>query len=444
MNDGSLIVGHEGQAILADQALEAVAEAVAHPAGDLAGVGALDLLNGRVACKTRQGIGRQSAAHIGAVLAGGQTRRHELSILPLAAYAACGGIAARHDLAENRQIRHHIEVALGAGEGYSEAGDHLVEDHQRAVPVTQRPDTLVIFVSDGAGAALGANRLHDDGCRAAPELVAPEHALQHVEVVGADFVGGGVGALGDAVGLQQGAAAGDLQAVDHLVRPAVIRAADLNDALFPRGDAGDAQGGHHRLGAGAKHAEHLHIGHVAVDFPRDEHFRLVEQTRNGAAFVEQLKHLFPYDRIVAAQDGGAAGLQEVDVLVAVLVVEVSSLGFGHTHGKRLVEGQIVLDAAGDILLRLLIYGAGLGALLVIILQNYIVIVVVRHLPNGLIGECLELGIDLLRIVPSADAAIIHAAAPFLASSSQCRWYPYCCGKLRNYPTGIPETGSEPC
>ena len=416
MDDGALVVGHEGQAVLLNEGLEAVTQAVAHAAGNLAGVGALDLPDGRVARQTRQGIGRQGAAHIGPVLAGGQARRHKLGILPLAAYAAGGGVAAGHDLAENSQIRDHIKVALGAGEGHTEAGDHLVEDHQRAVLVAQGPDALVIFVADGPGAAFGAHGLHDDCRRAAPELVAPEHTLQHIQVVWPHLVGGGISAPRDAVGFQQRPAAGNFQTVDHLVGPAMIGTADLNDALFPRGDAGDAQGGHHCLGAGAQHPEHLYIGHVAVDLPGDEHLRLVEQARDGAALIEQLKDLFPDHGVIAAQDGGAAGLEEIDVLVAVLVVEVSALGLGHAHGKGLIKGQIVLHAAGDILLGLLIYRPGLGTLLIVILQDHIIIILVRHLPNGLVSEGLELGIDLLGIVPSADAAIIHAAAPFLASS----------------------------
>ena len=350
------------------------------------------------------------------MLAGGQTCGHELGVLPFAAHAAGGGIAAGHDLAEDGQIRDHVEVALGAGKGHAEAGDYLVEDHQRAVLVAQGPDALVIFVADGPGAALGAYRLHDDRCRAAAELVAPEHPLQHIQVVGPHLVGGGVGALGDAVGLQQRPAAGDLQTVDHLIGPAVIGAADLDDALFPGGDAGDAQGGHHRLGAGAQHPEHLHIGHVAIDLPGNEHLGFMEQACDGAALIEQLKDFFPDHRVIAAQDGGAAGLEKVNVLVAVLVVEVSPLGLGHAHGEGLVEGQVVLHTAGDVLLGLLIHRPGLGAFLVVILQNYIIIILVRHLPNGLVGEGLELGVDLVGIVPSADAAIIHAAAPFLAFS----------------------------
>ena len=151
---------------------------------------------------------------------------------------------------------------------------------------------------------------------------------------------------------------------------------------------------------------------MPVDLFRDHQLGFVQQTCHRAAFIQQLDDLFPDDGIVAAENCWAAGLQEVNVLVAVLVVEIRAVGPRHTHGKRLVEGQIVLDAAGDILLRLLIHSLGGFALFIEILEDYIVVIVVRDLPYGLTGQRLEPRIDLVGIVPTADAAVVH----FMGSS----------------------------
>ena len=59
------------------------------------------------------------------------------------------------------------------------------------------------------------------------------------------------------MGLQKRSAAWDLQAIDHLVTPAVIGAADFDDVLFLGSDTGDTHGSHDRLRAAAQHTEHL-------------------------------------------------------------------------------------------------------------------------------------------------------------------------------------------
>ena len=114
MHDGTLIVGHERQAVGLEQGLEAVAQTVAHPARDLAGVRPLDLLDGRIARQAGQRICRQRAADICPVLSGGKSGRHELRVFLLAADAAGRGIAAADDLAEDGQIRHDVKIARRA------------------------------------------------------------------------------------------------------------------------------------------------------------------------------------------------------------------------------------------------------------------------------------------------------------------------------------------
>ena len=77
----------------------------------------------------------------------------------------------------------------------------------------------------------------------------------------------------------------------------------------------------------------------------DEQFRLVEQAGDRTAGFQQADDRFPHHRVVAAQNGRAAGLQEVDVLVSVFVVKVGTLRLFEADRERLVERQVMLDAA---------------------------------------------------------------------------------------------------
>ena len=159
------------------------------------------------------------------------------------------------------------------------------------------------------------------------------------------------GAEGDALGLEP-PGAGHVQAVDHLVAPAVVRAADLDHPLLAGEGAGAADGRHHALGAGAEHAEHLHRRHEAVDQLGQLELVLVEEPRDRAGLLDHLGHLPTQRLVVAAEHGRTARLQEVDVRVTVDVPEAGALGLLDRQRKRVVEGEVVLHAAGDELRRL--------------------------------------------------------------------------------------------
>ncbi len=411
MHDRALVVRNEGQTVAVYERLEAVAEPVAGTARDLAGVRALDLLNCGVTGKAAEGVCRECAADICSVLARCKACRHELRVFALAADAACRGIAARDYLAEHGQIRHNIKVTLCAGECHTEAGDNLVEYHQCAVLVAQLTHALVVVMGNGAGAALGADRLDYNAGSAAAESVALEHVLQHLQIVRAHLLGVLEAAAGDAVGLEQVAGAGDLQAVDHLIGPAVICAAYLDDVLLSGGDTRDTLGCHNSLCAGAEHTEHLNIGHMLVYLACYQHLRLVQKSGYRAALVEKLYDLLAYGGVVAAENSRAACLQEVNILVAVLIVEICAVCLCHAHGEWLVEGEVVLHAAGDIFLALLKDSVRLLALLIVILENYVVVIIVIYLPDRLTGEVFQSCIDLIGVVPSAYAAINHFLLP---------------------------------
>ena len=63
---------------------------------------------------------------------------------------------------------------------------------------------------------------------------------------------------------------------------------------------------------------------------------------------DQFQHLLLHCRIVAAQYGGSAGLEKVDVPVAILVVKVGSFCPVKYNGERVVKGQVVLNASRDV------------------------------------------------------------------------------------------------
>ena len=111
-----------------------------------------------------------------------------------------------------------------------------------------------------------------------------------------------------------------------------------------------ADGGHHAFGAGTQHAEHLDRGHVALNQLCQFQFVFVEQPGDRPAVLQQFKDFLAHGRVVAAEDGRAARLQKVDVLIAVHIPHVRAARFLDRQRERIIERQVVLHAAGDDLL----------------------------------------------------------------------------------------------
>ena len=405
VDDRALVVRDIGQLVLFDQLDEPVGQSVAGASRLDAGVVLCDLLDRDIACHRGQRISRQSTADVSLLRAAGNARRHQVDEVASAAYAARSGIAARNDLAEDGQVGSHVEQTLRAAETNSESGDDFVEDEDAAVLVAQRPDALVVVPIDGSGARFGSDRLDDDRSGTAAQLVEFEIVFKHIEVVGSDLVDDGEDDVGDAERLEELSGAGHFESVDHLIGPAVICAADLDDSLLLGRASRDTDRSHDRLGAASEHTEFLDIGHVLVDLLRDQQFRLVEQTGDGSALLDQLDRLFLHRREVAAQNGRAARLQEVDVLVAVDVGEICPLRLGHAHREGLVEGEVVLNAARNILFGFRGDLLGLGALDVIVFGAYLFVFLFGNAVNILIGEFFETLIDLLSVCPARDAVM---------------------------------------
>ena len=83
-----------------------------------------------------------------------------------------------------------------------------------------------------------------------------------------------------------------------------------------------------------------------VDLLSEQKLTLMEQAGYRAAVIKKLNDLLSYGSIVAAEDGRTACLQEVIVLVAVKVIKERALSLGYANRERIVESEVVLNAAG--------------------------------------------------------------------------------------------------
>ena len=204
----------------------------------------------------------------------------------------------------------------------------------------------VVVALDRPRAALRPERLDQHRGGAAGQPVAAELAAQRVEIVGVDLLGPGGRAAGNADRLHA-AGARQAHAVDELVAPAVIGAADLDDPALAGEGARQPHRRHHRLGAGAEQPQHLDSRHEAVDQLGEPQFALVQQAGDRAALVERLLDRGAHGGMIGAEQRRPARLQEVGVAVAVDVGEIGAFGARHRQRERMIEGEVVLHPARD-------------------------------------------------------------------------------------------------
>ena len=77
--------------------------------------------------------------------------------------------------------------------------------------------------------------------------------------------------------------------------------------------------------------------------------------------MQQRNDFFAHLRGVGAQHGGAPGLQEIKVDIAVNIRQLVSARLGDDQREGIVERQVVLHSPGNALLGLLNHRLGLGA-----------------------------------------------------------------------------------
>ena len=219
------------------------------------------------------------------------------------------GHAAAHDLAEGHEVGHPVGALHGgrvdeagtvaargravdppghgleappAGGVDAEAGEDLVEDHERAVRGAQAAD---LAVPPGVGrdrAHVGGCTLEDDGGDTVTHLL--EARAQGIEVVvGQDDCLGGDG-LGDA-GRPGQAAGGDARPCggEQAVGMAVVIAGEFHDEVAPGGTARQADRRHRRLGARRHEADALREGHALAHGAGQQRLSFGRRTEGQAA-----------------------------------------------------------------------------------------------------------------------------------------------------------------
>lgn len=193
----------------------------------------------------------------------------------------------------------------------------------------------------------------------------------------------------------------------------MVCAAHFDDAFVLGCAARHADCRHDGFRARAEHTEHLASRHQFAYLLCKQQFSFMEKSRHGSAVVEKLKHLFSDRLEVAAQNGRAACLKEVYVLIAVTVVKIRAGRFFHAHGEGIVESKIVLHSAGDILLCLSGDLFGFCALGVEVLQDLFECVF-RYTIDRLTCQFFKFRIDFVCVFPFGNAvAVCHNSPPIL-------------------------------
>ena len=260
------------------------------------------------------------------------------------------GIAAGNDFAEYGKVGVYIEEALRTVHADPEARDDFVKDQQRAVFVRQSLRTLDELSGDRSGTGFGADGLYEDRRRAAVQLILPKLLLQILQIAGEEFVRMFENIAGNAVG-KHALRSRNTDAVGKLVRPAVIAAAHLQDVLVSGLQTGDPGGDHAGLRARSQETDHFHGGNEIRDLLRELVFIFMEKTGGGAAGIQQVDHGFPDFGRIAAEDSRAAGLEQIVIFIAVHVGHLVSVRACDRDRERIVEGKVVLHAAGNDFLR---------------------------------------------------------------------------------------------
>jgi hypothetical protein len=223
---------------------------------------------------------------------------------------------------------YHAAMRLRAADVHAEAGDHLVKDQQRPVPVAELAQRRQIAVVGRQTAAVAQVRLGDD--RRDLSLMLGEglfHRLDRVPA-GHDEVVGRIGRLSARAGGRDARFAllgGGLVAPQHRVQPAVVVAFKLeNFQRPPRLRARQPQRKLHAFAAAGGVGGKVGAWHEALDRLAD----LVLEIMLGAVvvrFAGGFDHRRHQRWVTVAQDHRPPGERVVDVFVAVHVSQARAL-----------------------------------------------------------------------------------------------------------------------
>ena len=253
------------------------------------------------------------------------------------------GESAADDLAEGGEVGGDVVELLGPAEGDAEAGHDLVEEEESAVGCGDFAKAFEVARVRRDGAGVSDDGFDDD----AGDVVwtGGEDCGDGVEVV--EGQGEGVhGSLGgDACGAgdpESGDSAAGLD--EHRVGVAVVAALELDDEVAAGESAGEADGGHAGFGAGGDEAELLDGGKAVGDEFREIGFGGDGGSEAGALGGGLLDG-FDDGRKGMAKDHRPPGAEEVEVAVAIFVVEVCAFGVGEegwvsAYGAEGADGRV--------------------------------------------------------------------------------------------------------
>ena len=234
------------------------------------------------------------------------------------------GQAAADDFAQRDQIGiERVELA-GAAESNAKAGHDLVDDEQRAVLRGEGAQTGEIAGRGRNAAGVADDGLDDDGGNGIG--MGSERGFDRGKIV----VGQSKGEVGDF--FRHAGRAGNAECRyagagfdQQAVGVAVIAALELDDDLAPGGGAGQANGRHGRLSAGADEA-HLFDGRIAGDDAFGQVGLGCRGSAEAGGVARGAFNGFDNRGKGVAQNHRPPGAEVVDVAVAVRVGDPGSVG----------------------------------------------------------------------------------------------------------------------
>ena len=176
-------------------------------------------------------------------------------------------VAIGHSLGKGRDIGDDTQQRLDAAARHAKAGFHLVDDQQHAVFIAELAGKPHIFGRGQNAAAIALDRLDQHGGHCV--AIAAEHIFEPLHVVHGHQMRKGFQGLRNALGIgdyvRVAVAAGlpilDIGHPHGRVEQPVIAAFNQQITVAPGMRAGQAQGGHHRLGARVGIAHKVHPRH---------------------------------------------------------------------------------------------------------------------------------------------------------------------------------------
>ena len=276
------------------------------------------------------------------------------------------GKPAAERLGEGGDVGLDAVQLLRAARRDAEAGDDLVEDQQRTVPLGDLAQELEVagLRRDDAGVRLNRLDQHrrDVGAVLGEELL---HVLAVVVLADQQRLGVDGRNTGRCRLRNLGVAFGVLGVYLGMTAPevrigeAVVAALHLDDLVAAGVGPRQPGGGHGRLGAGVGEADQIDARHHGYDLLADLVVQIVREGGDAAALGDRFHHRVGDLLGVVSKDQRTVAEAVVDILVAVDVPEPRPLASLEAELEPLLEPGIGAFATGDRLRDAIEHGATL-------------------------------------------------------------------------------------